>query len=100
MVFGGISSSPRSTLSPQQAIELANLYLMNARNATDSDIALVLCHDTAITLSHAKKVAKSGESPTVTDKIATAYIDLGRMLESHGNINGAQAVYKKAGKLG
>jgi hypothetical protein len=46
MVFGSFVSSPRGTLTPHQVLELANVYLENAFNAKDPDIALVLCHDT------------------------------------------------------
>jgi hypothetical protein len=58
MLFSAIISSPRDSLLPEQALELANIYLDNARKATDPYITLVLCHDTEVSLSQAKKVSK------------------------------------------
>ncbi|KAK3809441.1 MAG: WD40-repeat-containing domain protein [Benniella sp.] len=96
----GIILSPRGTLSPQQALKLANVYLENARNEDDRDVALVLCHDTEMSLSQAKKSIKRAEDQDVVMKIATAYIDLGNLLENQGHPNEAKASYKKAEKLG
>jgi len=100
MLFGGIASSPRGSLSPKKALELANVYLEAAFNTADSDIALVLCHDTKVSLSQAKKSVKHGKNPTVVKGLATAYIGLGKMLESHGHVGEAQASFKKAERLG
>lgn len=100
MVFGGIVSSPRGSLSPQQALKLANVYLENACNVSDLEIALVLCHDAEVSLSQAKKTAKNGDNRSVLDGIATAYIGLGKLLETRGHGNEAQVSYKKAIKLG
>jgi len=100
MVFTGIVSSPRGSLSSQQTLELANAYLETAFNATDSDVALVLCHDTEVSLSQAKKSAKQDKNATVNEGIATAYIGLGKLLESLHHLTGAEASFKKAQKLG
>jgi len=100
MLFSSIVSSPRGSLSPLKTLELANIYLETAFNAIDSDIALVLCHDTEVSLLQAKKSVKHDKNPTVTEGIATAYIGLGKLLESRGHDIGAQASFKKAEKLG
>jgi hypothetical protein len=100
MLFGSIVSSPRASLSPQKVLDLANVYLETAFNTTDSEIALVLCHDTEVSLSQAKKSVKHDKNPTVVKGIATAYIGLGKLLESRGHVGGAQASFKKAEKLG
>jgi len=100
MVFGNIVSSPRGSLSPQKALELANIYLENAFNAVDSDIALVLCHDTEMSLYQAKNSVKHDKTQTVTKGIATAYIGLGKVLESLGHADGAEASFNKAEKIG
>jgi hypothetical protein len=100
MVFGCISSSPRGTLSPQQVLNLAKIYLDNACKTNDPDIAMVLCHDTEVSLTHAKKNVKHTRNQSLTEGIAGAYIDLGKLLESRGHFNGAQANFKKAEKLG
>jgi hypothetical protein len=100
MLFGGIVSSLRGSLSPQKALKLANVYLETAFSTTDSDIALVLCHDTEVSLYQAKKSARHDKNATVIKGIATAYIGLGKLLESHGHVGGAQASFKKAEKLG
>jgi hypothetical protein len=100
MVFGGIVSSPRGNLTSQQSLELANVYLENATRTTDPNIALVLCHDTEISLSQAKRMANHSDKKTVREGIATAYIDLGKLLYNRGHHREAQASYKKAEKLG
>jgi hypothetical protein len=99
-VFGSVTSSPLGSLSPEQALELAKVYLDNAFNADDSDIALVLCHDTKTSLSQAKKALKHGKNPAVIEGIAAVYIDLGKALEIRGHGIEAQESYKKAEKLG
>jgi hypothetical protein len=96
----GSNSTPLGALSSQQALELANLYLDNAYNISDPAIALVLCHDTKGSLSHAKKVAGHHENQVVNGRIATAYIDLGALLKHHRHDIEAQTIYKKAEKLG
>jgi len=96
MVFNG----PRGSLSSQQTLELANLYLEGAFNATAPDIAFVLCHDTEVSLSQAKKFAKKDKNATVTDGIAMAYIGLGKLFESLHHLTEAEASFKKAQKLG
>ncbi|KAK3809372.1 MAG: WD40-repeat-containing domain protein [Benniella sp.] len=100
MVFSSIISSPRGTLSPQQALKLANVYLDNACKENDGDITMVLCHDTEISLSQAKKAVKRTEDQYVIEEIAIAYMDLGDLLKSRGHPNEANVSYKKAGKLG
>jgi hypothetical protein len=94
-----IVSSPRGSLSPQQTLELANVYLENAFDAKDPDIALVLCHDTEVALYQAKKSAKHDKNPGVTKGVATAYIGLGKLLESR-QVSGVEAIFKKAKTLG
>ncbi|KAF9346718.1 hypothetical protein BGX34_003691, partial [Mortierella sp. NVP85] len=100
MLFGGVIASPLSTLSPQQALELARVYLENAYNTSDPAIALVLCHNTEVSLFQAKKTAKHDENQTTIDGIATAYIDLGRILERYNRDTEAKAFCKKGEKLG
>jgi hypothetical protein len=100
MGFGSVISSPRGNLTLQQALGLANVYLEYAGKAQDTDIALVLCHDTELALSQAKKGTKSGDDQTMRQEIATSYLGLGRVLAIRGYISEAQAIYKKAEKLG
>ncbi|KAF9347161.1 hypothetical protein BGX34_003343, partial [Mortierella sp. NVP85] len=100
MVFGSIVSSPRANLSAHQALELANVYLENANNADDADISLVLCHDTEVSLSQARKAIKHTKNQSLVDGITAAYFRLGKLLEERGHGTGAQASFKKAEKLG
>ncbi|KAF9347048.1 hypothetical protein BGX34_003442, partial [Mortierella sp. NVP85] len=100
MLFGSIISSPRDILLPTQALELANIYLENARKATDPYIALVLCHDTEVSLSQAKGASKRHELQVVREGVSTAYVKLGRLLDAHGRRDEAQACYRKGEKLG
>jgi len=100
MVFGSIISSPRGSLSLRQALDLANVYLDNACRAVDPSIALVLCHDTELSLSQMKRAAKHTEDTTMRDGIATLYTRLGELLAIHGRKSEAQVFYKKSVKLG
>lgn len=99
-MFNGILSSPRTSVAPQQALRLANLYLENAYNVDDIDLALVLCHDTEMSLYQAKKAAKRAEDQFMIKEIATTYINLGGFLDRQGLPNEARASYKMAEKLG
>jgi len=100
MVFNNIVSSPLGSLSLQHVLDLANIYLENASKAHHLDIALVLCHDTEVALSQAKKAAKRIKDQAVLHGIAVAYMGLGRELDSRGRSDEAQESYKKAEKWG
>ncbi|KAK3807050.1 MAG: hypothetical protein J3Q66DRAFT_374914 [Benniella sp.] len=99
MLFGSIISSPRDILSPMQALELANVYLEKASKSNDPFLALVLCHDTEVSLSQAKKTSKGIEVQVMREGMASAYDNLGGLLTRHGRRDEAQAFYKKAEKL-
>jgi hypothetical protein len=100
MVFGTIISSPRGNLSLQQVVDLAKIYLENARKTLDPKIALVLCHDTEVSLTHVKRAAKHTQDRAVREGIATIYIGLGELLDKLGHRNEAQAFHKKSEKWG
>jgi hypothetical protein len=100
MTVFSINASPRSVLSPVQALELANIYLANAHSTKDPSIAMALCYDTKVALSQAKKTAKRAEDRSVRDSVAITYIELGKLLDVHGKDDDAQASYKKADGLG
>jgi hypothetical protein len=100
MIFGGIVSASLATLSTSQALDLVTIYLRDAREATDADIALVLCHDVERSLSQAKKAAKYSDDKQSREKIGIEYIKLGKLLHHQGRPNEAQSSYKKAEKLG
>jgi len=100
MLFGSIISSPRDVLLPPQMLELANIYLDNARKTTDACIALVLCHDTEVALSAAARGSKRLKVPVVREGIAAAYLQLGWLLKNRRLHEEAEAFYKKAEKLG
>ncbi|KAF9355421.1 hypothetical protein BGX34_010486 [Mortierella sp. NVP85] len=99
-MFGSIVTSPLSSLSPKQAVCLANVYLEKACSIDDPDVALVLCHNTKVALSKAKKAARRKEDKAVAKDIAITYVDLGKQLEERGHGREAQVSYKKAEKLG
>jgi len=83
-----------------QALELANVYLENAQKAKDPYLALVLCHDTEVSLSQADKASKGFEVQVMREGVASAYGNLGKLLDRHGRRDEAQACHKKAGRLG
>ncbi|KAG0311714.1 hypothetical protein BGZ99_009955, partial [Dissophora globulifera] len=100
-------SSSQGTLSPQQALQLANLHLENAHKFKDSGIALALCDDAKAALSRMKTVAKkslktprSAEDQALHDGIAAAYFEHGSLLERLDHVEMAHISYKKAEKWG
>lgn len=99
MLFGTIISSPRDDLPVQQALHLASFYLENARNETDPDVALLLCYNAEISLSHLKR-AKHGEDAVVREGVATVYAGLGDLMDSYGHQQEAQVLRKKSEKWG
>jgi len=107
MVFGIVTPSHLSALSLQQALELSNIYLENAYRTSDRNIALVLCREAEVALSQAKSANK--KYPTHPDDpghqalregVATAYVDLGKLLGRRGFQSEARAICKKAEKWG
>ena len=82
MLFGNIISSPRGSLSLRQTLKLVNVYLENASKEQDPDVALVLCHDTEVSLSQAKKLAKRVKNQAIHKDIGVAYNELGKILDS------------------
>ncbi|KAG0354723.1 hypothetical protein BGZ54_001512, partial [Gamsiella multidivaricata] len=97
-------STPRGVLSPQKTLDLANAYLAHARNTEDREFALAFCHDVEATLSRIEKaVRKADASQSAADQalrhgIAAAYLENGKILESWGCSDKAQASSKKAEK--
>jgi hypothetical protein len=100
MVFGSIISLPRGNLSLQQVLDLANVYLENALKAQDPSIALVLCHDTEVSLANMKRADKHTEDKTMREGIATVYSTLGDLMDNQGHQDEAKAFYKKSKKWG
>ncbi|KAI8345997.1 hypothetical protein B0O80DRAFT_491392, partial [Mortierella sp. GBAus27b] len=100
MWHGSIVPSRRDSLSPQQALKLAKVYLDDAWNEEDLDIALVMCHDSEVALTHARKAEKHASDQAVLEGIAASYIDLGKLLEMRGHGVAARASFKKGTKLG
>ncbi|KAF9352069.1 hypothetical protein BGX34_000212, partial [Mortierella sp. NVP85] len=101
MMYGTAIPSTLTSLLPRQALILANLYLENANKtlALDPAITLVLCHETEVSLRHAKKTARSAKDQPVIDGIATAYINLSRLLGILKHDSESQAIFKKGRKL-
>ncbi|KAG0243200.1 hypothetical protein BGX31_011090 [Mortierella sp. GBA43] len=97
MGFGSTVTSSGGTPSPQQALEMAKIHLTGASSSTDPNIAIRLCHEAERLL---EKAVKRTEHRAMLDEIATAYVGLGRLLESLGRDSEAQDIYKKAEKLG
>ncbi|KAF9938154.1 hypothetical protein BGZ65_000304, partial [Modicella reniformis] len=102
-----ILPSIKGVLSPKQTLELSNIYLENAFKTKHNDIALVLGHDAESALAQVKNTSKKAlthpkdvEEQALREGMASAYIGLGRLLDSQGYPVEAQAIYKKAEKLG
>jgi hypothetical protein len=102
-----IVPTPKNALTLKQALDLCNLYLENAYEAPDNDIALVLCRDAEVALSQVKSANKRdpirpghAEYQVLRDGIAAAYIDLGKLLERKGYPKESLAFCKKTEKWG
>ncbi|KAI8602910.1 hypothetical protein EDD21DRAFT_352310 [Dissophora ornata] len=96
-----------SSLSVQQALELANLHLENAHNTKDPELVLTCCNYAETTLSRMKTVAKKtvisssrADHQALRSDVAAAFFEHGKLLDSLGNHTKAQASYKKAEKWG
>ncbi|KAI8598725.1 hypothetical protein EDD21DRAFT_356115 [Dissophora ornata] len=96
-----------SGLSPQQALELANLHLENALTTKDPELALKCCDYAEAALSRMKRPAKKivmsslrADDLALRDGIAAAYSEIGKLLISLGNSAKAQVSNKKAEKWG
>lgn len=100
MVFGHVLPSTRGNLSPQQLLDIVNIYLENASRVQDPDVIFVLCYEAEVSLSQTKKAAKAANDQAALHGIATAYVELGRVLNNQGHHNEAEAIHKKAEKLG
>ncbi|KAK3823296.1 MAG: hypothetical protein J3Q66DRAFT_437681 [Benniella sp.] len=81
-------------LSPQQRLDLAKVYLENARKTKELNITLVLCRDAEVSLSNAEKATKNHQP--LLDGIATAYSALGKLLGERGRVSEAYAFRKKS----
>ncbi|KAF9350341.1 hypothetical protein BGX34_001272, partial [Mortierella sp. NVP85] len=99
-MFGSAIPSSGGPSTPQQFLNLANLYLEQAFSTSDPGIALELCRHAEDSLSKAKKTVKNAHNQAAVEGIANAYIGLGKFLESCGHADGAKAIFKKAEKLG
>jgi hypothetical protein len=99
-MFGSVITSPRGSLSPLQALNLAKVYLENAFKETDANIMLVLCHDTEVSLLQARRGAKHAKDNAVQEMVAATYVDFGKFLYRRGHHGEAQTIFTKAQKLG
>lgn len=99
-MLDSIISSPRQSLSLQQVLNLANVYLENACTSTDPDIVLVLCHDTEASLSLIERATKNTDDIAIHKDIAAVYAGLGDLLSNQGHHEEAQAFYQKSEEWG
>ena len=104
MTVPSVSSSCRR-LSAQQALQRAKIHLEEAQREDDPHLILALCADTEHTLTQIsrperKALLHSAEvlGQTLCKDILETYLDLGKILQSHGQHPRAQAVFKKGEK--
>jgi hypothetical protein len=95
-----VIDSLRGALSHSQALELAGIYLADALNVKkDIVVSLMLCRNTEESLLLARKTAKRQASKEL-EEIGEVYGKLCHLVHSLGFQKKAQALYKKALKLG
>jgi hypothetical protein len=99
MVFGSAVPFSGGLSTPQDFLDLANLYSEQAFSASNPSIALELCRHAVDSLSKAKKTAKNAHNQAVVRGIAYVYIGLGKLLEYLGHFDEARAMLKKVEKL-
>ncbi|KAG0344843.1 hypothetical protein BGZ54_005735, partial [Gamsiella multidivaricata] len=87
------------------ALNLANAHLENARKADDPYLILDLCASAEAALSQMKRADKrtlippmSTEDQALCNGISTAYSDRGKLLDSLGHLDKAQASFRQAEK--
>ncbi|KAI8601171.1 hypothetical protein EDD21DRAFT_353908 [Dissophora ornata] len=106
-MLSSVYSKLRNTLSPQAALELANEHLENARKTKNPEIALEYCNDAEKALAHIRTSVRKtcvsstrAEDQSLCNEIATAYFELGELLDSLGRRTKAQVIYKNGEKWG
>ncbi|KAI8600059.1 hypothetical protein EDD21DRAFT_143073 [Dissophora ornata] len=97
----------RGVLTPQAALGLVTSHLENARIAQSPEQALGLCKDAEKALARIRtSVRKSyvlssrAQDRALCNDIATAYSEIGKLLDSLGLRTKAQAIYKNEEKWG
>jgi lipoprotein NlpI len=107
MWYRRIIPSPKNALSSRQVLQLTNMFLVNAYNTDDKDIGLTLCQHAEATLSEARVNPKKNSSSSCSSEeqemqrlIATAYYQLGELLQKQGLQDVAQALFKRSEKWG
>ncbi|KAF9352196.1 hypothetical protein BGX26_009934, partial [Mortierella sp. AD094] len=96
-------SSPKSRLSLDDALGLANEALENARKAkTKPAMALQLCNDAKSRIKDAENIitTKKDRDPALSDRIANAYHEHGKLLDELGYRDKALKSHSKAEKWG
>ncbi|KAF9352578.1 hypothetical protein BGX26_009639 [Mortierella sp. AD094] len=95
-------SSPTNGLSLEDALELANKYLENARKENNPAKALQLIRNAKSMIKDAERIfaATRVGDPNQDDGIANAYFEHGRLLDDLGYHNKAQKSQSKAEKWG
>ncbi|KAG0019776.1 hypothetical protein BGZ80_005277, partial [Entomortierella chlamydospora] len=101
-MFRNLFSSPTSRLPLEDALELANKYLENARKENDPVKALRLCNDANSVIKDAEKIyAKNGvKGRALHDGIANVYHEHAKLLDTLGYRGMAQKSHSKADKWG
>ncbi|KAG0019044.1 hypothetical protein BGZ80_006381 [Entomortierella chlamydospora] len=95
-------SSPTSGLSLNDALEIANRHLENARKENDPEKALRLIRNAKSVIKDAERIFTAARvgNQNQDDGIANAYFEHGRVLEELGYHNKAQKSRSKAEKWG
>ncbi|KAF9399921.1 hypothetical protein BGX21_005368 [Mortierella sp. AD011] len=95
-------SSPPSGLPLDDVLELAKEQLEDARNATTSVKALLLCDKAKAMIKEAENIFNNNGTAgyTLNNDIASLYYKHGKQLEELGHCDKAQRSYSKAKKWG
>ncbi|KAI8598045.1 hypothetical protein EDD21DRAFT_407134, partial [Dissophora ornata] len=97
----------RGVLTPQTALELANVHLENARKAKSSELTEKFCKDAETDLARIRKSVRityvsssRDEDRALCNEIATTHCELGKLWDDLGHHNKAQDSYKNEKQWG
>ncbi|KAG0214598.1 hypothetical protein BGX31_001053, partial [Mortierella sp. GBA43] len=105
MLFQSIVPAPKGDLLPRQVLELTTVFLDGANRTIDHDVLQVLCHQAEAALSRMKRRTKKIVASTdpkdqaLCERIASAYLELGRLMDNQDCREEAEAFYAKAKKV-
>ncbi|KAI8353501.1 hypothetical protein B0O80DRAFT_452263 [Mortierella sp. GBAus27b] len=106
MIIDTLSTSSRGSRSPQKALELAKVYLENARKATNPEFVTTFCDEAKAALSRMEQPSmetllssNSSHDQSLREDINHILNELDEMMASLKQLDSTQAVHKDTDNL-